>query len=106
MRKIAIESAVAGLKLARPITNDSGVTLFGEGVILDERSIERIKTLGVDYIYIEGMISPRRPLEEELEELEKRFRRVIDVPYMTTIKTAVREYILSLYDDECKTDQG
>ncbi|MFN3480805.1 MAG: hypothetical protein ACK415_10515 [Thermodesulfovibrionales bacterium] len=106
MKKIAIESATAGTRLARPVTNDSGITLFGEGTILDERSIERIKGLGVDYIYVEGASSPRRPVEEELADLERRFSKVIDVPYMTTIKTAVKEYIFSLYEDERKTDQG
>ncbi|MFN3395850.1 MAG: hypothetical protein ACK4Z9_03530 [Thermodesulfovibrionales bacterium] len=98
MKKIATESATAGTKLARPIVNDSGITLFGEGTILDERALERIKGLGIDYIYVEGAPSPRRPLEEELTELEKRFSKVIDIPYITTIKTAVKEYISSLYE--------
>lgn len=110
MKKIATESAAVGAKLARPIVNDSGITLFGEGTILDERSIERIKSLGIDYVYVEGASSPRRPLEEELVALEKRFSKVADVPYMTTIKTTVKEYISSLYEsvphDERKTDQG
>lgn len=106
MKKIAIESATAGTRLARPVTNDSGITLFAEGTILDERSIERIKDLRVDYIYVEGASSPRRPVEEELAELEKRFSKVIDIPYMTTIKTAVKEYISSLYENEREADQG
>jgi hypothetical protein len=93
------------MRLARPVTNESGITLFGEGTILDERSIERIKTMGIDYLYIEGPSAPRRSLEEELRGLDDRFSRVSDVPYMTTIKTAVREYITSLYEDECSTDQ-
>lgn len=106
MKKIATESVTAGARLARPVVNDSGITLFGEGTILDEKSIERIKGLGIDYIYVEGASSPRRPIEEEFKELEKRFSKAIDVPYMTTIKTAVKEYISSLYEDERKADQG
>lgn len=105
MKRIGIESATIGLKLARSVVNDSGITLFGEGFVLDERSIERIKALGIDYIYVEGTSSPQKSLEEELKDLERRFSKVIDAPYMTTIKTAVKEHLLSLYD-ECKTDQG
>ncbi len=109
MKKIAIEDVTAGTKLIRPVTNDSGITLFGEGTILDDRAIERIKALGIDYIYIEGAMPPRRPIEEELEELERRFSKVSNVPYMTTIKTVIKEYIVSLYkdasEDECKPDK-
>lgn len=104
--RVGIESVTAGTRLARPVTNDSGITLFGEGFVLDERSIERIMALGIDYIYVEGTPSTRRPLEEELKELEKRFNKVMDVPFMTTIKTAVKEYIISLYEDKRQADQG
>lgn len=106
MRKIGIESITPGMRLARPITNESGITLFGEGTVLDERSIERIKTMGIDYIYIEGVATPGIPLEEELHRLDSRFSKVSNVPYMTTIKTAVREYITSLYEDKRQADQG
>lgn len=104
MKRITVESTVAGMRLARAITNDLGVTLFGEGTVLDERTIERIKTLGIDYIYVEGHSPPRKSIDEEMKELEKRFSKVTNVPYMTTIKTAVKEYISSLYD-EYKADQ-
>lgn len=106
MKKIRIDEVTVGTRLARPVMNESGIILFGEGTVLNEKTLERIKALGIDYIYIEGASSPRRPLEEELKELESRFSMVTDIPYMTTIKIAVKEYIASLYEDECKTDKG
>lgn len=106
MKKIAIESATSGTRLAKPVMNDSGITLFGEGTVLDDKSIDRIKALGIDYIYVEGHPLPRRSLEEEMKELERRFSKITNIPYMTTIKTAIKEYIYSLYEDEGKSDQG
>jgi HD-GYP domain-containing protein (c-di-GMP phosphodiesterase class II) len=53
LRRANINSLEPGVKLARPIYTENGSTLIGIGVELSQRFIDRLKSLGVDYVYIE-----------------------------------------------------
>jgi len=45
--------ARAGEKLAKPIWTENGSVLLGNGIELNDRFIERLKVMGVDYVYVE-----------------------------------------------------
>jgi len=60
MRKVNITSARPGDKLARPIFRENGNVLLGAGVELSERFIDRLRTMGIDMLYIDD------PLTEDL----------------------------------------
>ncbi|WP_326998718.1 hypothetical protein [Cohnella kolymensis] len=53
MRKVHINSAKPGDAMAKPIWTDNGNILIGVGVVLNDRYIERLKSLGIDSVYIE-----------------------------------------------------
>lgn len=53
MRKVQVNTAKAGDKIAKPIYLENGSVLLGIGVELTERFIDRLKGLGIDVIYIE-----------------------------------------------------
>ena len=53
MKKIDIDNAERGSRLAHPVYNAAGQTLLSRGTILSTRFIERLKGLGCRYIYIE-----------------------------------------------------
>jgi hypothetical protein len=100
MRKISAESASAGMRLVRPITNEAGITLFGEGSVLTDQFIERIRSMHISLIFVEGSSVPRRSMNEELLLLDERFRKTEHEPCMGSLKEIVKEYLRSLYGDE------
>ena len=100
MRKISAESAKAGMRLVRPITNESGITLFGEGSVLTDHFIARIRSMHVPFIFVEGDAAPRRPLREELSLLDARFRKTEQEPNMGALKEILKGYIRTLYGDD------
>ena len=97
MPKIAGDKLLPGMKLAKPIIGNNGMTLLGEGTELTERWIGNIQDMNVEEIYVEGPSEQDVPLDEALALLEKRFETVHDKPYMASIKNVVRKQIESLY---------
>lgn len=85
------------MRLAKSIMNEAGMTLFGEGTTLTEPFIGRIRSMDIASVYVEGASVPKKPLQEELSLLDARFRKSEAEPYMTLIKTSLREFITSLY---------
>jgi hypothetical protein len=50
--KIALDKLEAGMKLAKPVQNASGMVLLGENTELTAELIDRIKSVGIDSVYI------------------------------------------------------
>jgi hypothetical protein len=97
LRKVGIESVEPEMKLTKPVLNEAGMTLFGEGTILTEKFIRKLQSMDIAVVYVEGASTPERPLEEELSLLNARFRIIEDEPFMSSIKTILKEHIESLY---------
>ena len=90
MQNLTLECAAAGMKLAKPVTNERGMTLYGAGVALTADIITRLSEMGVEQITIVGN-QPRTADEEknlsrQIGELNARFRYVEKDPLMGTIK--------------------
>lgn len=98
VKKIHVESIKPGMRLARGLTNEGGITLFSEGTTLSESQINRIKTMNIGSVYVEGSSAPAVPIEEEAAMLDNRFKRAENDPNMLKLKNMVRQYIQALYE--------
>lgn len=96
MRKLSIDKLEVGMVLAKPLLRGTMVVL-GEGTILTEAWISRIEDMDTSHLFVEGAPEQTIPKEEALTQLDRRFRNVLDQPYMTTIKELVQEHIEGLY---------
>jgi predicted transcriptional regulator len=90
MRKVPLKLAVAGMKLARPVINESGVILRDAGAVLTEEVIAQLSDLGVELIRIEGeprdAVEAEKSLDQQIADLQARFSRVEKDPLMNKIK--------------------
>jgi hypothetical protein len=94
-QKIPFSLAAPGMKLAKPITNEQGMTLCGEGTELTEVLINRLSNMEVTRIVVEGHPvdtgKPEKNLDQLVEELHARFIQVETDPLMLKIKTIILE---------------
>jgi hypothetical protein len=98
MSKIALDKLESGMKLAKPVENSSGMVLLGENTELTVELIDKIKDMGIDSVYIQGMTKPSVPVEVMLSDLDGRFKAVENEPYMDVLKQIFIEHIESLYE--------
>ncbi|MDQ0115729.1 HD-GYP domain-containing protein [Paenibacillus harenae] len=81
MRKVQIELVKPGDKLAKPIFQDNGNVLLGEGIELNDRYIDRLRTLGIDFLFVEdGKTVDIIPEETVRDETRK---QAVDAIYKT-----------------------
>ena len=98
MIKISVDQLEAGMKLAKPLTAANGMVLFSEGTELSDTWIERIQQMNVEIAYVEGTSTRTISKEEMLAQLDRRFKLVVDKPYMYLLKMAVIKHIEGLYE--------
>ncbi|WP_424767961.1 HD-GYP domain-containing protein [Paenibacillus sp. sgz302251] len=81
MRKVQIGMIKPGDKLAKPIYQDNGNILLGEGVELNDRYIDRLLDLGIDFLFIEdGLTEDLIPEDTIRDETRK---QAVDTIYKT-----------------------
>jgi hypothetical protein len=95
--KIALDKLKSGMKLAKPVENSSGMVLLGENTELTVELIDKIKDMGIDSVFIQGMSKPSVPIEVMLSDLDGRFKTVENEPYMDVLKKVFIAHIESLY---------
>ena len=92
MQNIPIKLAVAGMVLAKDITNPddpTNMTICGKGIKLTESLISRLEQKGIQSVIVEGhpvIVEGEATLEQMLAALDLRFSRVTDDPLMMKIK--------------------
>ncbi len=94
-QKISIEKAKPGMKIAREVVNEAGMVVLPAGKELTESLINRLSSMDIDYIYVEGE-RELPPKDKVFEEIEKKFMKAND-SYTLLIKKAIREHIEELY---------
>ncbi|NVL89920.1 MAG: hypothetical protein HWN69_02840 [Desulfobacterales bacterium] len=103
MQKIPIDRAMPGMKLAKPVANDRGIVLCGQGAELTEEIIERLSGMGVKRITVEGHPidtgEPEKSLSQHIDELHARFRKVEGDPLMKRIKDIFLERLKETADE-------
>jgi len=97
LRRVPLDAVQPGMRLAKAVLNEAGITLFGEGATITEQMIERMRSMNLGPVYIEGTSVPKRPLGDELSMLDARFRGSEGDPHMETLKRLLKEHIRSLY---------
>ncbi len=104
MQKIALKVAAPGMKLAKPVVNDRGMTLCGAGTVLSQDTIDRLSGMDVKRISVEGHPIDTgqevKSLSQQLEELNARFRRVEADPLMKKIKNTYSKILKEQAEEE------
>ncbi|OGW03119.1 MAG: hypothetical protein A2Z59_13580 [Nitrospinae bacterium RIFCSPLOWO2_02_39_17] len=97
MQKIPLNLAKPGMRLAKAVLNEKGLVLCGEGVELNDALISRLSNLNINKITVEGHPvdtgAEEKPLDEQLQDLEKRFEKVKSDPLMKMIKSIFEKQI-------------
>jgi hypothetical protein len=100
MQNIPISLAAAGMVIAREIKSSSESSagiLCGKGVKLTESLLNRLRQLGVESMTVEGhpvKMEGEASVQQMLEALDQRFRRVANDPLMMKVKQMYRRQIL------------
>jgi len=95
--KISVSNLTPGMKLSKPVVNEANMILFGEGTVLTGAHIERLHNMNINSVHVEGDSKPKKPKEEVLAELEARFKKTENEPYMGTLKKLFVDHIEELY---------
>lgn len=104
MSRISEKNLTPGMKLTRPVLNKGGLVMIGENTELTEGLIEKIREMDVGSVYVHGTSRELPPRDELLAQLDKRFSKVEEMPYMGTLKKVISEHIESLYEDHGSED--
>lgn len=81
MQKIPIDKAVSGMVLGKPLSRKDGVVLMGEGTVLTEQLIDRLKDMDIAKVFVKGRPltvegEESKTLEQRLHEVDNRFSLV------------------------------
>jgi len=98
MQKIPINLAAPGMKLAKAVTKDNGMTIMAEGMELTESLISRLEGMNIERITVHG-----HPVEmggagagthwgERRDRLDHLFRRHTGDKWMMRVKERMHQY--------------
>lgn len=93
MKRVLIDRLKPGMKLAKPVVNDAGMILIGEGTVLSGAHISRLENMSISSVFVEGTSGPAKTKDELIAELDARFKKTEDEPYMATLKRIMKEVI-------------
>lgn len=95
MKRVPLDGAEPGMVLAKPVINQTGVTVLPAGTELDQDLLKRLDRMNLTAVYVEGTASAtgaRSPAELE-QEMAQRFRKVAGDPTQVMIREAVRRHL-------------
>jgi hypothetical protein len=67
--------------------------LIGEGTVLSDSHIDRLQNMNISSVFVEGTAGPQKSKVELLAELDARFKKTEDEPYMSVLKRVFKERI-------------
>uniref|UniRef100_A0A7V4JQ68 Uncharacterized protein n=1 Tax=Thermodesulfobacterium geofontis TaxID=1295609 RepID=A0A7V4JQ68_9BACT len=95
MQRLPLSYIRPGMRTYEEVIDANGRVLCGKGVELTEEHIKKFEEFGVSFITIEGnpvKLPWEKTLEEEFEELEKRFEGIKD-ENLLEIKRLFKEFL-------------
>ncbi|MBI9080181.1 MAG: hypothetical protein JEY79_10645 [Pseudodesulfovibrio sp.] len=98
MQKIPIDLAAPGMKLAKPVIKEGGMTIMAEGMELTESLIVRLENMKIDRITVQGHpvdmggAGSGTKYAERLERLDVLFRRYGEDKWMMRVKNRMSQY--------------
>lgn len=93
MPKVLISKLKPGMKLAKPVKNESGMILLGENTELSDSLIRRLENMNIESVSIIAEAQNEKSPEELLAELAQRFNKTENEPHMGLIKRLFEEHI-------------
>jgi hypothetical protein len=97
MQRIKVTQAETDMVIAQPVETSSGQVLCAKGTTLTANLISRLGQLDITHITVEGHPvddgKQMLTLEEEMAELDLRFRSVLDNKLMAALKMVVHKHI-------------
>ncbi len=97
MLTVSVESVEPGAVLAKPIVNDSGISLIAAGVEVTEALREKLIAMGIAKVSIVGRKVPDIPMDEYIARINVAFEKAEGDPHMAAMKRALLAYIEGLY---------
>ncbi len=98
MKRIHLDQATEGMRLTKAVESESGMLLYGEGMELSKEIINKLRSLQIEYIWVEGESEPRIKKDEYKAIVERAFQKVEEDPLMKEIKKIFLEHLESLYE--------
>jgi hypothetical protein len=98
MQKIPIDLAAPGMKLAKPVTKEGGMTIMAEGMELTDSLISRLENMKIERITVQGNpvdmggAGAGTKFAERVERLDVLFRRYGNVKWMMRLKGRMGQY--------------
>nr|MBI3612903.1 hypothetical protein [Nitrospirota bacterium] len=95
MKRVPLDEAAPGMVLAKPVINQTGVTVLPAGTELDQDLLKRLDRMNLNAVYVEGAggaAAAKSPADLE-QELHQRFRQVAGDPTQVMIREAVRRHL-------------
>ena len=89
---VSLEKAEAGMTLSKPAVNEFGVVLLDAGAKLTGHLITRLLRADISRVYVVGT-PDRAKIQELLTQLQERFEKTRNEPYMALLEKIVAEYI-------------
>ncbi len=95
MKRVPLDEAEPGMVLAKPVTNQTGMTVLPAGTELDQDLLKRLDRMNLTAVYVEGVAGAagaKSPADLE-QDLNRRFRKVTGDPTQVMIREAVRRHV-------------
>lgn len=98
MQRIPLDLAAPGMKLAKPVTKENGMTIMAEGMELTESLLSRLKTMEIDRITVQGNpvdmggAGAGTKYAERVERLDVLFRCYAEDKWMQRVKKRMAQY--------------
>lgn len=98
MQKIPTDLAKPGMKLARPVVKDGGITVMAEGMELTEALIDRLSSMKIDKIVVHGNpvdmagSGGGTAFDERLARMDHLFRHYSNDKWMSRVHDRMKEY--------------
>jgi hypothetical protein len=96
--RVPLQFVKPTMRLARPICDAEGRVVAGSGTLLGERVVRVLRTMAVQTVVVQESDELKawetvRPLAEELDELEARFRRGPQSGPLAELKAAIARHL-------------
>ncbi len=98
MQRIPLKLALPGMKLARAVEREDGITVVGEGVELTQALIDRLGSMEIERVVVKGQpvnlaeVCGATAYDKRLERLDHLFRRHTSDQWMLKVKSFLSRY--------------
>ncbi len=96
---VQVDNLEPGMKLARDITNESGMVLIVRSTLLTPELIKRLQGMAIDSVSIVAPGSSMPPKDRIFAELQKRFSKTNGDPNMDHLRQLFEARLDELYRD-------